>query len=159
MTATTLGIGMLVTAIGLVPMPRPADPDACSLLTEAQTGAAIDVKVGPGKHQTPSSTKTCMWTDAPTASVDHRRVVLTISAPAAFDFGKQNGKIKTEPASGAGDEAYYEFFGADAPILVVKKGGTVFTVRVLDGLKLKPLGLDVVKAKELELAKAAAAKL
>lgn len=150
---------MLATVLGLAPIHRRADPDACSLLTEAQASAAIEVKVGAGQHSSPSSTKACMWTDNPTASVDHRRLVLTISNPAAFDVGKTTPRFKAEPVGGVGDDAYYESFGSDAPILVVKKGGTVFTVRILNGLKLKALGQDAIKAKELEVAKAAVTKL
>jgi hypothetical protein len=78
----------------------------------------------------------------------------------AFDVGKQASHPKAEPVAGVGDDAYYEFFGpADAPALVVKKGATVFTIRVLNGLKLKAIPMDGIKAKELELAKAAVTKV
>ena len=154
-----LGIAMVVTVAGLAPVHRSMDPDACSLLTEAQASAAIEVKVGPGKHAVASSTRQCMWSDDPAASVDHRRLILTFSNPAAFDVGKTTPRFKAEPVSGVGDDAYYEFFGADAPTLVVKKGSTVITIRILNGLKLKEIGRDAIKAKELELAKAAVTKL
>jgi len=134
------------------------EADACSLLTEAQVSAALEVKVGAGQHAVASNNKQCIWSDDPKHGVDHRRATLTFNPPAAFNVGKQASRPTAEPASGVGDEAYYEFFGTDAPALVVREGGTVFTVRILNGLKLKAIPTDVLKAKELELAKAAAAK-
>ena len=142
-----------------VPYPGVAQADACSLLTEDQVSAAIEAKTQPGKHATASSTRGCLWSDDTEHAVDHRRVTLTYSALAGFDVGKKVSRPAAEPVSGVGDEAYYEFFGADSPALVVKKGATVFTVRILNGLKAKALDKGVLKTRELELAKAAAAKV
>jgi hypothetical protein len=79
----------------------------------------------------------------------------------AFERGKTpfNKQIKIEPVSGIGDEAYYEIFTADSPILVVKKGSTAFSVRILNALEKKSLTHDQEKAKEADLAKAAAGRL
>ena len=44
-------------------------------------------------------------------------------------------------------------------MLVVRKGDSAFTVRVLNGSKAKALTLDEEKARDLSLGKAAAAKL
>ena len=35
--------------------------DACSLLTQAQVGAALSVSAGAGSYQTPTYKKTCTW--------------------------------------------------------------------------------------------------
>ena len=140
------------------PRPRSVQGDACALLTLSEVNTAIEATSEPGQHLVASNTKQCMWTDAPSASLDHRRVVLTYSVPAAFDFGKKTSHPAAEAVSGVGDDAYYEFFGADAPALVVKKGGTVITIRLLNGLKAKALDMSTLKARELVLAKAAAAK-
>jgi hypothetical protein len=133
--------------------------DACSLLTDAQVNAAIEATTQPGRHVAASSTKQCMWSDDPDHALDHRRVVLTYSAPTSFDIGKKVSHPAAESVSGVGDDAYYEFFGTDAPALVVKKGGTVFTIRLLNGFKAKALDQATVKSRELALAKAVAAKV
>jgi hypothetical protein len=138
--------------------PASAQADACSLLTEDQVSAALEVKAGAGQHITPSSTKTCLWSDQ-LASRDHRSVTLSCSPPASFDVGKQISNPTAESVSGVGDGAYYEFMGKEDPGLVVKKGSTVFMIRVLNGVNLKAMSIDARKAKELELAKLAAAKL
>jgi hypothetical protein len=78
---------------------------------------------------------------------------------AAFDMGKSNTQLKPEPVSGIGDEAYYEVFGSDSPLLVVRKGSSAFNIRILNGLASKPFAVGEVKAKEADLAKAVVAKL
>ena len=77
----------------------------------------------------------------------------------AFDMGKSNKQIKIEPVRGIGDEAYYEIFSSDSPLLVVRKGSSAFNVRILNGLKFKPFTLAEEKAKEADLAKAVVTKL
>jgi hypothetical protein len=135
-------------------------PDACALLTEAEVSTAIEAKSLPGKHLVASNPKSCIWSDDANHSVNSRRVTLSIMPVAGFDFGKGgNPRVKTEPVQGVGDDAYYEIFKADAPFLVVRKGGAAFNVRILNGLKFKALSLDEEKARELALAKAAVAKL
>jgi hypothetical protein len=138
--------------------PAATQADACSLLTTDQVSAALEVKVGAGQHITASSTKACTWSEQ-SANLDHRSVTLSYSAPVSFDLGQQVSKPKAESVSGVGDGAYYEFFGKESPGLVVKKGGTVFMIRVLNSVNLKAMPMDALKAKELELAKLAAAKL
>jgi len=44
-------------------------------------------------------------------------------------------------------------------MLVVRKGTSAFNLRILNGLKSKPFGVDQVKAKEADLAKDVLAKL
>ncbi len=137
----------------------PADPDACALLTEEQVNAAIETKTLPGKHLVPTSTKECIWSEDAKPNTDHRRVTLTINTLTSFNLGKSTKGPKTEPVSGVGDEAYYIIFSGDAPMLVVRKGDSAFTVRILNGSKAKALSLDEEKARDLSLGKAAAAKL
>ena len=134
-------------------------PGACSLLTEAQVSAALEVKSLPGKPPFPNANTLCIWSDDPKDAISNRRVTLSLMRTAAFDLVKGNSRIKTEPVSGIGDEAYYEIIGSESPILVVRKGGSAFNIRILNGLKFKPFATDQVKAKEADLAKDAAAKL
>ena len=145
------------------PLPGPATfaPDACSLLTEAEVSAAIEVKSLPGKRAVESSPALCIWSDDASAGVNNRRVTLSITKTIGFDAAKSNLRSLTiEPVSGIGDDAYYEIFKTrETPILAVKKGSTAFVIRILNGLKLKPLAIDAVKAKEAELGKAAAGRL
>jgi hypothetical protein len=135
-------------------------PEACALLTTADASKALGVTSRAGERMIASSPKECIWSDDPEHGMNSRRVTLTILPPVAFQMGKADPKIKIEPASGIGDEAYYEVFRADSPFLVVRKGGAVFTVRVLNGGgKLKAFTLEEEKAKEAELAKAAVSRL
>ena len=72
---------------------------------------------------------------------------------------KSGQRITIETVRGIGDDAFYEILkNHEAPILQVRKGGSVFTVRILNGLKSKPFTLEEVKAKEATLARAAAAR-
>jgi len=130
-------------------------PDACALLSDAQISAALEVTTFPGKHLGSTSTTTCIWSSDPTGSGDSRRVTLSIITVAAFDRGKSSPVIHTEPAQGVGDDAYYEVFRADSPFLVVRKGSVAFTVRVVNGLKLKAFTNDEERSKEKTLAQAA----
>jgi hypothetical protein len=160
MQDTMLPPVIVVSLLALAgPLPATQAPDACTLLTEDQVSAAIEAKTQPGQHLVASSSKECIWSDDPKQTIDHRRVTLTYSAPISFDLGKQVSKPSFEPVSGVGDGAYYEFFGSEAPMLVVKRGGTVFSIRVSNGLKLKAIPMAALKAKELDLAKAAVTKL
>ncbi len=138
----------------------PANEDACSLLTPGEVSAAIEIQSLPGKPVVPGSTKACMWTDSADASVGSRRVTLSITdSTVAFGLMKSSPRITTEPASGIGDEALYEIpKDHEAPILQVRKGGSVFTLRILNGLKAKAFTTDEVKTKEATLAKAAAGR-
>ena len=94
------------------------------------------------------------------AAISNRRVTLSLIPTTTFENGKAGRpKVTIAPVSAIGDEAYYEIYKSEGPLLVVRKGGSAFTVRILNGLKFKELTQDAVKAKEAELGKAAAAKL
>lgn len=130
-----------------------AAPDACALLTQAQVSAALEVPTLPGKHLGTTSTAVCIWSSDADASAG-RRVTLSIIPMATFDRGKDSPIIHTEPAQGVGDEAYFEVFKADSPFLVVRKGNAAFTVRIVNGLKLKAFTLEQERSKEVTLAQA-----
>jgi hypothetical protein len=138
-----------------------AEPDACALLTTDEASKALEVKSLAGKRLVASSPKVCIWSDDPNHGVSNRRVTVSVMTSAAFAIGKSGAdkRVTIEPASGIGDEAYYELFKSDSPFLVVRKGGTAFNVRILNGLKLKAFTLEQEKAKESDLAKAAASRL
>ena len=135
-------------------------PDACTLLTQSLVSSALEIESLPGKHAVASSSTTCIWSDDPNDGLDNRRLTLTITPVAGFDLGKTKNRFFTvEPASGIGDDAYYEVFRADSPALCVKKGSSAFMIRILNGLKAKPFSIEAVKTKEADLAKAVASKL
>jgi hypothetical protein len=138
-----------------------AEPDACALLTETDVSTALEVKSLPGTHTVQSSTKMCSWSDVAGNDIDHRRVVLSITSAAAFNALKSRAGIMTiEPVSGIGDEAFYEIpKSSESPFLYVRKGDAAFSLRILNGLKLKAFTRDEEKTKEASLAKAAAVRL
>ena len=150
-------------SIAASPVRPPAgrDVDACSLLTVADASKALEVTSLPGKRLVASSPKVCMWSDDSTGEITHRRITLSIMSVAGFQVGKstRSPKITIEPITGIGDEAYYEMVKSDSPFLFVRKGNTGFSVRILNGLKLKAFTREQEKAKEADLAKAAVAKL
>ena len=150
-----------LTAASPVRPPVGRNVDACSLLTVADASKALEVTSLPGKRLVASSPKVCMWSDDSTGEITHRRITLSIMSVAGFQVGKstRSPKITIEPITGIGDEAYYEMVKSDSPFLFVRKGNTGFSVRILNGLKLKAFTREQEKAKEADLAKAAVAKL
>jgi hypothetical protein len=149
--AALLGGSMAATQASWRPA---ADADACALLTADETSKALEVTSLPGKRLVASSPKVCIWSDDPNHGVSNRRVTVSIMAAAAFAIGKSGAdkRVTIKPASGIGDEAYYELFKSDSPFLIVRKGGTTFNVRILNGLKLKAFTLEQEEAKEADLA-------
>jgi len=138
-----------------------ADPDACALLTETDVSAALEVKSLAGTHLVQSSTKVCSWSDVAGNDINHRRVVVSVTSAASFNALKSRaGIITMEPVSGIGDDAFYEIpKSSESPFLFVRKGNAAFSVRILNGLKLKAFTRDEEKTKEAALAKAAAGRL
>jgi hypothetical protein len=110
--------------------------DACSLLTPAQVSAVLGVSVGAGEHI--PGPEMCGWSQPGDTSHSGKRVVLTIFGP----MGKStpadrfaNGKtpvprITKTPASGIGDDAYYITTPGMGTGLNVKRGSSVFQIRV-----------------------------
>jgi len=120
-----------------------AEGEACTLITQAQVSAALEIPVDPGTPiGRPSS---CQWTGK------GRFATLTITQPRggkspieSFNAGKASTMpgITVEPISGVGDDAYYVYFSNTTRAglgLVVKKGSSAFEIRVY--------GLDLDKAK------------
>jgi len=119
---------------------------ACGLLTQAQIGAATGAAVGPGSPiAAPTS---CQW------SGQGKIVTLTINQPRGgkspvdqFNDAKTRTLlpgVTIEPVSGVGNDAYYIFFAGTTRAgcgLVVKKGSSVFEVRVY--------GFDLDQAKKV----------
>lgn len=111
-----------------------ASDEACTLITQAQVSAALEVPVNPGTPiAKPSS---CQWAGK------GRIATLTITQPLAgkspidrFNAGKTSTMpgIIVEPVTGVGDDAFYVFFNTmerSALGLVVKKGSSSFEIRV-----------------------------
>ena len=136
-------------------------PDACALVTTAEASKALEVTSLPGKPLIASSPKACMWSDNANAEISNRRLTVQYITVAGFQFVKSRAsdKIKIEPVSGIGEEAFYQSVKNDSPMLNVRKGTTAIQVRILNGLKFKAFPLEQEKAKEAEIAKAAAARL
>ena len=120
-----------------------AADDACTLLTQTQVSAALDVPVDAG---TPiGRPSACQWAGK------GRFATLTIMQPLAgksavdrFNAGKTSTMpgITTEPVSGVGDEAFYVYFSGTTRAglgLVVRKGSSAFEIRVY--------GFEIDKAK------------
>ena len=138
-----------------------AATDACALLTAAEVSTALGVTSLAGRHPFEGTT-TCIWSDDPTASINNRRVTLTVISTASFDGAKSRGssRVAIVPVSGIGDDAYSDGFKShESPFLNVRKGASTIQLRVLNGGKLKELTLDEEKAKEADLGKAAAGRL
>ena len=129
---------------------------ACTLLTQAQIGAATGATVGAGSPiAAPTS---CQW------SGQGKIVTLTINKPRGgkspvdqFNDGKTRKLpgVTTESISGVGEDAYYVYFTGQNRAgcgVVVKKGNSVFEVRLY--------GFDLSQAKTVSktLAQDAAAK-
>jgi hypothetical protein len=135
--------------------------DGCSLLTPAQVSAVLGVSVGAGQHILPSSPAGCGWAQPSDSNHSGKRVVLDIWGPIGkltpgerFTNGKKPvAGIPKTPISGVGDDAYYITTPGLGTGLNVKKGTSVFQVRVYG------FSLDQIKAMEKSLAQNAIAKL
>jgi len=122
-----------------------ASGEACTLITQIQVSAALEVPVGAG---TPiASPSTCQWIGK------GRFATLTITQPLGgkgpvdrFNAGKTSTMpgITIEPISGVGDDAYYVYFSNTRRAglgLVVRKGSSAFEIRVY--------GFDIDRAKSV----------
>jgi len=137
-----------------------AAPAACSLLTAADASKALEQTSLPGKPLTNGDPTGCIWSADPAASDSSRRVALVTVSVRAFQIAMHPAlaKIKVEPVSGIGDEAFYQIY-PDSPFIWVRKGDKAITIRILTGYKPKPFTNDQEKVKLVPLAKAAVAKL
>ena len=114
-----------LAASGLRAASAQAPSDPCAQVTPAEVSAALGETVAAGQK---AGTKTCSWSaNKPT----HQVVSLMYSPPGDWNTRKTRpmiGVTKTS-VSGVGDEAFAET-AADFTTLYVKKGGTIFMVRV-----------------------------
>ena len=133
---------ILLSGAGL-PLAAADTSVACSLVTQAQIGAATGATVGAGSPiGAPTS---CQW------SGQGKTVTLTITRTRSgkspvdqFTDGKAKpfAGVTAEPVGGVGDDAYYVYFTGQNRAgcgLMVKKGSSVFEVRVY--------GFDLAQAK------------
>ena len=133
-----------------------ATPVGCSVLTQAQLSEATGATMGAGSPiAAPTS---CQWFG------QGKIVTLTIRGPLSgkspvdqFNDARKKtiAGITVEPVGGVGDDAYYVYFAGQNRAgcgLVVKKGASVFEVRVY--------GFELQQAKTVSkvLAQQAAAK-
>ena len=120
-----------------------ATPVGCSVLTQAQLGAATGATIGAGSPI--SAPTTCQWSGQGKSPVDQFTDAKKKAVPG----------IAVEPVSGVGDDAFYVYFAGQNRAgcgLVVKKGTSVFEVRVY--------GFELAQGKTVSkvLAQEAAAK-
>jgi len=112
----------VLIAPGLLAAQAPSDP--CAQVTPAQVSTALGETVAAGQQ---AGTKTCSWSaNKPT----HQIVSLMFSPPG--DWTTRKTRLMpgvTKAAVSVGDEAY-ALTAANFTTLYVKKGSTVFMVRV-----------------------------
>jgi hypothetical protein len=133
--------------------------DSCSLLTEAQVSGVLGVSVGAGQHVGGASL--CGWSQPSDTSHTGKRVVLDLFGPMGsltpadrFTTAKTPVKgITKTPVGGIGDDAYFITTPGIGTGLNVKKGSSVFQIRVYG------FSIDQVEAMEKTLAQDALAKL
>jgi hypothetical protein len=142
-------------------LPAAEGSDACSLLTPARVSALLGVTVGAGEPigvRTPSQ---CGWAQPNDTSHSGKRVMLDLFSPMGrltpvdrFNNGKTPVKgITKTPVTGVGDEAYYVTTPGLGTGLNVKKGSSVFQIRVYG------FAVELIEAIEKTLAQDVLAKL
>lgn len=162
-----MGFAALFVLVATSSRPTYAAPpkDACSLLTPAQVSEALGIAV----VAKAVDQSICQWSQNGN-ELGGNGVLLTILGPIGtltpiqqFDAIKTplpvKGITKT-PVSGLGDDAVYGQAGASAPELTVKKGNSVFQIKIY-GLPVKEIKTKVeeIKAQEKTLAQEVLAKL
>jgi hypothetical protein len=163
--------GLLLLSISATPFvaagsrgssPARSEPEACTLLSNADASKALEVSSVTSKRLVASSPTGCVWSNDPAASDTSRQVTLVTHSPTAFQAAKRPAitTIKIEPVAGIGDDAFYQVYPGDSPPFIwVRKGNTAISVRIITGAKPRPFTLEQEKSKVATLAKAAVAKL
>ena len=130
--------------------------DPCSLLTSAQVGAALGTQVGDGKHL---ASTVCEWAESQPGG--RKKLDVTLLTERGFAAAKTpvGGIITKTPVSGVGDDAVFGTTGKVSAGMSVKKGGIMFTVRVLGVPLDQPQAVNDVQAKEKALALQIVSKL
>jgi len=152
MLKTSAGFLLLTAALfPIAPVSASAQSagDACSLLTQAQVSAAVGAQVGAGAWMTPSFKATCTWT------ATGKIVTLMTEGLDAYQTGKKplSPAVKITPASGIGDEAYYQVTGSFVALLT-RKGNVAFKTSVYSKLPV-----DTLMSMESALAKQVSSEL
>ena len=130
--------------------------DACSLLSEAQVGAALGASVT--VVSIGSDAKHCHWQQQGSHGETIVDARLLIEAAKTYDAAKpmmgMSGKVTQLAVNGVGQDAYYLVGGRDMP-LFAKKGDMALRIAV-DG---KGWSATEIKSKEQALALALLGKL
>jgi hypothetical protein len=160
--------GVVAAVIAAVFIIRPATSlraaegsNACSLLTQARVSAVLGVPVGAGAPIGPGTASPCGWAQPGDTSHSGKRVVLDLFGPMGrltpvdrFNNAKTPVKgITKTPAAGIGDDAYYITTSGFGTGLSVKKGSSVFQIRVYG------FAVEQIQAMEKTLAQDVLAKL
>ena len=118
-------------AAAAAPATPAASADACALLDAARLSALLGVALEPGRHVMPGALSSCDWAPSGAASIDSKKVVVTLLSAQSFAFGRTPVRDAVAVATGGiGDEAYYVTTPPFGTSLSVKKGGAYFQVRV-----------------------------
>jgi hypothetical protein len=136
--AVAAAVILFGTAVAPAVNAAPAD-DACSLLTQAQVGAALGLAVGAGAYQIPTFKKTCTWNATGNAQKGAKYVTLVVEGADAYLAGKKTGPMKAnsiKSVSGIGNDAYYLTANGNVG-LNVKKGNVAFKVAVYGDLPIE----------------------
>jgi hypothetical protein len=145
---------VFIIHVGISPVAGVTTSDACSLLARARVSAVLGVSVSAGQRIPPAGPEICGWSQPSDTNHTGKRVMLTVFGsmgkltPAdRFANGKTpvQGITKT-PVSGIGDDAYYITTPGFGTALNVKKGSSVFQIRVYG------FSVDQIKAVEKTLA-------
>lgn len=108
-----------------------APADACALLSAPRLSSLLGVPLEPGHHVMPGALSSCDWAPAGAASIDSKKVGVTLLSAQSFAFGRTPTRDAVAVAAeGIGDEAYYVTTPPFGTSLSVKKGGAYFQVRV-----------------------------
>jgi hypothetical protein len=143
MRACTLVATMATAALIAVPYaagespaapPAPASTalgDACALLTPAQVGAALGVKVTAGEHPVASHAYVCGWADPRVPLAHAKKALLVLLTPYQFELGQMTVPgVAKSVVTGVGDEAYSVVAGSVGTALNVRHGARYFQVKV-----------------------------
>jgi hypothetical protein len=162
---------LLVLTLGGTRAAYATPPQPCSLLTQAQVSTTLGIAVVAGK---PEGQFDCECDQPGWSMIRGVRLLLhvlgtvgnlspvqqfnTIKMPLPVFLPHSQEIIKT-PLSGVGDDAVYVIRGNSAPELTVKKGDSVFQVRI-QGFPSKQVSqVNQIEAKEKTLALDVLAKL
>jgi hypothetical protein len=107
----------------------PNEPDACSLITQAEAASALGEPVDPGAVPEQGASS-CLFSAS--AGITINSVEISITTGSDFDSSKPSiPGLTITKISGIGDDAYSVSMGAGYIVLNVKKGQITFSASVL----------------------------